>query len=200
MILEYTSRQLLERLEAEPLTNKPDKKQKILDLIDEKAFLPSEENKFDIIVGNISLQLTSDLKSILGRIYGLLEEDGVFLAAVIGEDSLFELRKILSEIKHAGMPMTGMREAGNILYQTGFKVPVTELEKVTVLYEDMFALLRDLRTFGRCDVLYAENREHIGKQALCNATRMYKERFSVSEDSKDYVKASFDVIYLHGIK
>ena len=184
MILKYTAGQLLERLEFEPLRDTGNKKRLIFD---EKALLSSEGNRFDIIVSNISLPLMNDFRGVLSRIHNLLEKDGVFLAAVIGEDSLHELRQVLSE--YISMPMISMREAGNILHQVGFRVPVTELEKVTVLYKDMFALIRDLKAFKQSGV--------IGKQALKEAAKMYKEKFSVPEG---YVKASFEVIYLHGIK
>jgi hypothetical protein len=115
-IFEYAKEQLLERLEMEPLKDTQDKRS----LFDDNI-LAYENDRFDVIISNISLPFIKDIKGNLGRIYNLLEKDGVFLAAVID----FNI---------------DMREVGNILYQTGFKVSVVELEKVTVLNEEFDVL------------------------------------------------------------
>lgn len=54
--------------------------------------LPLEENSVDCVISNLALHWVNDLPGMMGQINRVLVPDGLFLAAILGGDTLFELR------------------------------------------------------------------------------------------------------------
>ena len=90
-----------------------------------------------------------------------LRPDGLFLGALAGAGTLAELRESLLAAEtelHGGasprvMPFADVRDAGALLQRAGFALPVTDVETVTVRYDTMFGLMRDLRAMGATNAL-----------------------------------------------
>lgn len=64
-------------------------------VVDEEA-LAFEENSLDCIVSCASLHWTNDLPGAFIQIQRALKPDGVFVGALYGGDTVFELRLVLS--------------------------------------------------------------------------------------------------------
>src|SRR5260370_18055238 len=58
---------------------------------DEEA-LPFADNTLDLVVSGLSLQAVNDLPGVLAQVRRALKPDGLFLAALLGGDTLAELR------------------------------------------------------------------------------------------------------------
>jgi NADH dehydrogenase [ubiquinone] 1 alpha subcomplex assembly factor 5 len=54
--------------------------------------LPIEESSVDCVISNLALHWINDLPGILVQINRALVPDGLFLAAILGGDTLYELR------------------------------------------------------------------------------------------------------------
>lgn len=54
--------------------------------------LPFEENTFDLVISNLALHWINDLPGVLTQIRRVLKPDGLFLASMFGEETLWELR------------------------------------------------------------------------------------------------------------
>jgi NADH dehydrogenase [ubiquinone] 1 alpha subcomplex assembly factor 5 len=54
--------------------------------------LPLDENSVDCVISNLALHWINDLPGMMGQINRVLVPDGLFLAAILGGDTLFELR------------------------------------------------------------------------------------------------------------
>jgi SAM-dependent methyltransferase len=65
-------------------------------MADEEA-LPFRDGSLDLVVSALSLQFVNDLPGTLVQICRALKPDGLFLAALIGGDSLIELREAFAE-------------------------------------------------------------------------------------------------------
>lgn len=63
-------------------------------VVDEEL-LPFEENSLDAVVSSLSLNWVNDLPGALIQIKNSLKPDGVFIGAMFGGDTLFELRTSL---------------------------------------------------------------------------------------------------------
>lgn len=61
------------------------------EVVDEEN-LSFESNSFDLVVSCLSLHWVNDLPGCFSRINSSLKNDGVFLAAIFGGDTLYELR------------------------------------------------------------------------------------------------------------
>lgn len=86
-------------------------------LLDEESFCPEplQPDSQDVVMSNLALHWVNDLPGTLIQIRQTLKEDGVFIGALLGGESLFELRTSLqlAELEREGgisprvSPMTG---------------------------------------------------------------------------------------------
>jgi NADH dehydrogenase [ubiquinone] 1 alpha subcomplex assembly factor 5 len=165
--------------------------------------LPVKEGAADLITSVLSLQLVNDLPGALIQIRRALKPDGLFLGALLGGDSLMELRQafMLAEMDTSSgvsprvFPTADVREMGGLLQRAGFALPVADSEKLTVTYADPFALMRELRAMGAANPLMARSRKPLRRDTLANAAAIYKERFGAPDGR---VHATFEILYLCG--
>ena len=169
---------------------------------DEEA-LPFAEASFDLVVSALALQNVNDLPGTLIQIRRILKPDGLFLACLIGGQSLSELRTAwaMAEEETAGgasprvAPFADVRDMGGLLQRAGFALPVTDLETIVVRYDHMFALMADLRAMGATNALRERVRRPLRRATLVRAAETYAALFS---DADGRVRATFDIVWLSG--
>jgi len=167
---------------------------------DEEA-LPFANETFDLAVSALSLQWVNDLPGTLAQIRRALKPDGLFLAALIGGETLGELRESLAvaESEIAGgasprvSPFIDVRTLGSLLQRAGFALPVTDVERMTVRYPTVRALMRDLRQMAAANALAERSRKPLKRAVLARAEEIYAERFA---DPDGRLRATFDVMWL----
>ena len=171
---------------------------------DEEA-LPLRDDGVDLIVSALSLHLTNDTPGTLIQARGALKPDGLFLAALLGGETLHELRTALltAESEVSGgvsprvSPFVDIRDAGALLQRAGLALPVTDQDRLVVRYGSMFELMRDLRQMGMANMLAERSRRPTPRRLFFRAAEIYAERFA---DPDGRVRATFDVVYLSGWK
>ncbi|MCW4116610.1 methyltransferase domain-containing protein [Aurantimonas sp. MSK8Z-1] len=171
---------------------------------DEEA-LPLAANSVDLVLSALSLQLTNDTPGVLIQIQRALKPDGLFLAAMLGGETLNELRAALlsAEAELTGgasprvIPFVEVRDAGALLQRAGFALPVADQDRLTVRYDTMFGLMTDLRAMGMANMLGERSRRPGSRRLFLRAAEIYRERFA---DPDGRVRASFDIVSLSGWK
>ena len=171
-------------------------------LADEEA-LPFGAGVLDLVVSALVLQFVNDLPGTLVQIRRALKPDGLFLAALTGGETLTELRQSFAaaeaEIEGGASPhvapFADLRELGALLQRAGFALPVTDIDRLTVRYDSVFALMHDLRRMGATNALEARRRTPLKRAALMRMAEIYAERFS---DSDGRVRATFEIVWLSG--
>ena len=169
---------------------------------DEEA-LPFADNTLDLVVSGLSLQAVNDLPGVLVQIRRALKPDGLFLAALLGGDTLAELRQsfAMAESELDGgvsprvAPFPDLRDMGALLQRAGFALPVTDVDRIRVRYATPLALLHDLRRMGAANPLVERRRVPLRRATLMRAMEVYAARFA---DPDGKVRASFDIIWLSG--
>jgi SAM-dependent methyltransferase len=169
---------------------------------DEQA-LPFADGSLDLVVSALSLQFVNDLPGTLIQIRRALKPDGLLLAALIGGDTLTELREAFAEAEsevEGGAsprvsPFADMRDLGALLQRAGFALPVVDSERLTVRYPSVFALMRDLRRMGATNVLIERRRVPLKRATLAKMTEIYSRRFA---DADGRLRASFEIVWLSG--
>jgi SAM-dependent methyltransferase len=169
---------------------------------DEEA-LPFAPQSFDLIVSALSLQFVNDLPGVFAQVRRALAPDGLFLAALVGGQTLAELRSCLAqaqdEIEGGASPRVApfadLRDLGGLLQRAGLALPVTDCDAFTVRYGDMFALMRDLRAMGATNVLVAGAHRPLRRAVALRAAALYAEKFS---DPDGRIRASFEIIWTSG--
>ncbi len=168
--------------------------------VDEER-LPFAPSSLDAVISNLVLHWVNDLVGTLIQVRMALKPDGLLLAALLGGETLTELRHVLadSEIAITGglsprlSPMVDVRDAGALLQRAGFALPVVDTDRITVTYPDAFALMRDLKTMGENNALIDRPRTLARRNVFLRAAALYQERHA---DHEDRIPATFDVIYL----
>ncbi len=158
---------------------------------------------YDLAISLLGLQFINDLPGFLVQIRQALKPDGLLLAAMIGGQTLHELRTALNEAEaelcggaspHVA-PFADIRDMGGLLQRAGFALPVTDIDSVTVRYNDMFALIRDLRAMGATNNLVARSKKPSKKAVFLRAAQIYAERY---RDADGRIRATFEIIWLSG--
>jgi SAM-dependent methyltransferase len=167
---------------------------------DEEA-LPFAAAAFDAAFSLLSLHWVNDLPGALLQVRRALKPDGLFLAAMLGGETLKELRAALTEAEieiegGAGprvSPFADLRDLGALLQRAGFALPVADVDDIEVSYPDALKLMADLRGMGETNAV-ADRRKGFSRRAtLMRAAALYAERHAAPDGR---LPATFQVIYL----
>jgi SAM-dependent methyltransferase len=168
---------------------------------DPSETLSFEPGQFDLVLSVLALHEVNDVPGMLIQMRRLLKPDGLMLAIMPGGDTLTELRTALTQAEseiYGGasprvLPFTDVRTAGALLQRTGYALPVTDSETLTVRYDTLFALMRDLRGMGGQNALHARSRRPVGRGFFARAAEIYARNFS---DPDRRIRATFSFISL----
>jgi SAM-dependent methyltransferase len=169
---------------------------------DVHELLPAQGQPFDLAVSLFSLQSINDLPGALIQIRSQLKPDGLFLAALLGGQTLRELRDAFaqSEIATSGgisprvAPFADVRDLGSLLQRAGFALPVSDLERLNVRYGDFQSLARDLRAHGFTNAMSERSRRFLRRETLAALLAHYAGHYA--EDGK--LLARFETLYMTG--
>lgn len=158
---------------------------------------------YDGVVSLLAFQTINDLPGLLTQIRNALRPDGLFMAALIGGDTLHELRAALmdAELETTGgaslrvAPFADVRTLGQLLQRAGFALPVADSERVIVRYASPLDLMIDLRDMGATNALVARSRKPLRRATLLRALELYATRFA---DADGRLRATFDIVWLSG--
>ena len=131
-----------------------------------REVLPLAPASLDLVVSALAFQFVNDLPGVLAQIRRALRPDGLLLAAMIGGDTLTELRQSFAAAEaecEGGVsprvaPFADLRDVGGLLQRAGFALPVTDVDRVVVRYDNAFALMADLRRMGATNILVERRR------------------------------------------
>ncbi|MFH1158485.1 MAG: methyltransferase domain-containing protein [Pseudomonadota bacterium] len=172
-------------------------------VVADEEFLPFRAASLDAVVSNLSLHWVNDLPGALLQIRQALKPDGLFLGALLGGETLKELRQCLmeAELTVTGgasprvSPFADPRDVSALLQRAGFSLPVVDSDVLTVRYSDPLKLMRDLRGMGAANVSRSRLMKPTRHGVMLEATRVYLEKFA---DGNGRVPATFQVVYMIG--
>jgi len=170
-------------------------------LAGDEELLPFKEQSLDLVVSNLSLHWVNDLPGALSQICRSLKPDGLFLATMLGGETLNELREALMEAEieiEGGLSprlssFAEIKDAGNLLGRAGFALPVADKETITILYEDPIKLMTDLRGMGETNANTQRRTTCSRRATMMRAIEIYAEKFTNEEGR---IPATFEIIYL----
>ena len=169
---------------------------------DEEA-LPFRDASVDLVVSGLALHSANDLPGVLAQIGRALKPDGLFLAALLGGETLIELRQAFAEAESEidggasprVAPFADLRQLGALLQRAGFALPVTDVERVTVRYSSAFDLMHELRRMGAANTLVARRRVPLRRTTVMQMADVYARSFA---DADGRIRATFDIMWLSG--
>src|ERR1700689_4230671 len=128
--------------------------------------LALEAQSIDLAISALAFQFVNDLPGLLAQIRRALRPDGLLIAAMIGGDTLTELRQSFAaaeaELEGGGSPRVApfadLRDIGALVQRVGLALPVTDVDRIVVRYDSAFGLMHDLRRMGATNILVARRR------------------------------------------
>jgi SAM-dependent methyltransferase len=170
--------------------------------MDEEA-LPFADASLDLVASVLSLQFVNDLPGTLIQIRRALKPDGLLLAALIGGETLTELREAFAQAEsevEGGVsprvaPFADLRDMGTLLQRAGFALPVVDSDNVIVRYQSVSGLMHDLRRMGATNILRERRRKPLRRATLARIAEIYAQRFA---DADGRLRATFEIVWLSG--
>ncbi|MEQ1930021.1 MAG: methyltransferase domain-containing protein [Parvularculaceae bacterium] len=186
------NRYALADIAAERLPLEPDAARAVFD--EERS--PLAAGRFDLIVSLLTLHAANDLIGALAQYRVALKPDGLFIAALFGEETLRALRAALytAETELAGgvspriAPFATLKDLGAALQRAGFALPVADVDNVEVRYEEPQRLISDIRGMGEAGFFDASRRP-LTRDLLAAALQQFERAGGVER---------FDIVYLTG--
>ncbi|XP_049402071.1 putative methyltransferase At1g22800, mitochondrial [Solanum stenotomum] len=171
-------------------------------IIGDEEYLPVKENSVDLVISCLGLHWTNDLPGAMIQSRLALKPDGLFLAAILGGETLRELRIActIAQMEREGgisprlSPLAQVRDAGNLLTRAGFTLPGVDVDEYTVRYSSALELIEHLRAMGETSALL--QRSKVLKKDTALATAAIYESMFAAEDGT--IPATFQIIYMTG--
>lgn len=162
--------------------------------------LPFQAESFDLVISNLLLHWINDLPGCLTQIRKILRKGGKFIAAILGGKTLFELRKSLIEAEimlnlpvtpHI-IPMIDAADMAALLQRAGFNKPVAHNYTITIRYDTLLSLFRDLKGMGQNSCLVEIG--HLSRQLIETAETIYRKKTAANHK----LQMCFEIISMYG--
>ncbi|XP_016706094.2 putative methyltransferase At1g22800, mitochondrial isoform X2 [Gossypium hirsutum] len=158
--------------------------------------------RVDLVISCLGLHWTNDLPGAMIQCKLALKPDGLFLAAILGGETLKELRIActVAQMEREGgisprvSPLAQVRDAGNLLTRAGFALPGVDVDEYVVRYKSALDLIEHLRAMGETNALL--QRTNILKRETALATAAIYDSMFAAKDGT--IPATFQVIYMTG--
>jgi malonyl-CoA O-methyltransferase len=138
--------------------------------------LPLADHSVDLLFSNLCLQWVDDLPAVFAGFRRVLKPDGMLVVSTFGPDTLYELRVAFAEadaIPHVS-PFASIAQFGDALIASGFRNPVLDRDDLITRYDDLPALMRELRAIGATNALHARRHTLTGKSRFAAAASTYE--------------------------
>lgn len=157
--------------------------------------LPLAEGSVDVLFCNLSLQWVDDLPAAFNGFRRVLKPGGLLVCSTFGPETLQELRDAFAHADDAPhvSPFAPIAQFGDALMLAGFRDPVLDRDRFTLTYDDLPALMRELRAMGATNALQRRRHTLTGRARFAAAAAAYEPLRRV--DGK--LPSTWDVIYAH---
>ncbi|KAL6077369.1 S-adenosyl-L-methionine-dependent methyltransferase [Balamuthia mandrillaris] len=177
-------------------------KLKVHKVLGDEESLPFAKHSFDLVVSNLSLHWVNDLPGVFRQVQQVLKPDGLFLASMFGEATLWELRNafLVGEQEREGgisnhvSPFAGVADIGDLLTRARFGLPTVDQESIVVDFKDPFVLMKELRLMGESNAQLSR-RPYVPRDTFYAAAAAYKALYGKPNGG---VPATFQIVYLIG--
>lgn len=158
--------------------------------------LPLAAAGVELVFSNLALQWCEPARA-FAEAARALTAGGLLLFSTFGPDTLKELRAAFAEADSAPHVnhFIDMHDLGDALVKAGLADPVMEMESITLEYDTVLAVARDLKAIGAVNSLPSRSRGLPGRNRWRRMTETY-ERFR----RNGLLPATWEVVYGHAWK
>jgi len=138
--------------------------------------LPLADNSVDLLFSNLCVQWIDDLPALFAGFRRVLAPGGMLLISTFGPATLHELRHAFAEADAAPhvSPFASIAQFGDALIGSGFRNPVLDRDDLVTRYDDLPALMRELRAIGATNALNSRRHTLTGRRRFAAAAAAYE--------------------------
>jgi SAM-dependent methyltransferase len=139
----------------------------------------------DMAVSNLSLHWVNELEPTLVNIRNALKRDAFLLAAILGGNTLYELRSAftLADLEVRGgvsphvSPMLDGAGMSELIMQSGYALPNIDMDRYVLTYETPFHLMEHLRDMGET-ACHVQRTGSLARSSLTAMASVYERLYS----------------------
>lgn len=168
--------------------------------------LPMADNSIGLLWSNLAVQWCNELDLVFTEAQRVLQAEGLLMFSTFGPDTLKELRASINSSSNVGEEQVSvsrfidMHDIGDALVRAGFSAPVLDIERYTLTYDDVIAVMRDLKAIGAHNAADGRVRGLKGKGFLKNLADNYEKFRQGDKAQGGKLPATFEVVYGHAWK
>jgi SAM-dependent methyltransferase len=165
--------------------------------------LPLAVGSLNLLVSSLVLHWINDVPGFLAQARLALKPDGLLLVAFLGGRTLQELRQVMGQVEEEFngapsprvSPFADAQDGAQLLQRAKFALPVADSDVVTVRYQNVFGLFRDLKAMGETAAFASTARKPLTRTMIAAIADRYARDFS---DPDGRIKATFEIVTLTG--
>ena len=143
--------------------------------------LPIKDESVDVVISVLGLHWANDLPGAMGQARQTLVPDGLFLSAILGGETLRELRIscAVAELEREGgvsqrvSPLAQVRDCGNLLTRAGMRLPAVDVDTLTMNYPSVDKLVDHLRFMGETNAGLSRRKGPLRRETAAAAAASY---------------------------
>ena len=158
--------------------------------------LPFSDASVDIVFSNMLLHWSNE-QDVFSEALRVLKPGGLLLMSCLGETTLVELKQAWLNVdkKNHVHDFPALHSLGDDLLKKGFVEAVVNAEIITLTYEDVVALMKDIKASGGHNSIEGRDKGIMSSASLDKLTEGYE---VFREDER--LPASYEIVYLRAIK
>lgn len=158
--------------------------------------LPFDDNSVDLVFSNMLLHWSNE-QDVFAEAMRVLKPNGLLIMSCLGETSLVELKQAWLNVDKQGHvhDFPALHNLGDDLLKQGFAQVVVNAEIITLTYQHIFALMKDIKASGGHNV--NENRK---KGLMCRSQLALLEKGYELFREDQRLPASYEIVYLRAKK
>lgn len=158
--------------------------------------LPLADSSIGLVWSNLAVQWCNDLDAALAEFHRVMQPESLLMFSTFGPDTLRELRTATDAASGSSYTSVSrfidMHDIGDALVRAGFSAPVLDVERLTLTYDDVTSVMRDLKSIGAHNATDGRARGLMGKTYFASLAQSYEQ---FRQNGK--LPATFEVVYAH---
>lgn len=167
----------------------------VLPVAGDAGALPFPANMAGLAWSNLLLHWLDNPLPMLAEVHRVLETGGLFMFSTFGPDTFKELRAACGDGYVHTQRFADMHDLGDMLVASGFADPVVDMEMITLTYESLEDMVRDIRGAGGTCAMQDRRRGLAGRSWRKELAQGYE---TFRRDGR--LPATFEVVYGHAWK
>ncbi len=181
---------------SEKMLEQVEQNNQVKTILNDAHDLPFEDDSVDVVFANMLIHWCNE-KDVFSEAMRILKPGGLLIMSALGETSLVELKQAwLSVDKQAHVhDFPALHNLGDDLLNLGFIEVVVNAEIITLTYQDVIALMKDIKASGGHNVIESRKKGLMSREQLKKLSDAY-DNFR----ENDRLPASYEVVYLRAKK